>query len=90
MDQTAVVRITRIERIGEAVVGMEPGDVVARSSADGAEVAARQNLAVHLGRECIRQSRSGCGLNEVRHPVVGSSRAGQLRVWPPMSEIAAH
>ena len=45
------------------VVGIEPGDAVARLSADAVarEIAAHQNLAVRLHRDCNRQhcSRSG-------------------------------
>ena len=53
--------------------------------------AARQNLAVRLHRDGMRQSLLAFGLNESAKPVVASSRAMRLRVCPPMlGETAAH
>ena len=48
----STVRV-RVERISQAGRGIEPGDAVARLSADARENAARQNLAVRLHRDCI-------------------------------------
>ena len=41
----------RVERISQSGHGIEPGDEVARLSADAGERAARQNLAVRLHRD---------------------------------------
>ena len=49
----STVRV-RVERISQAGGGIEPGDAVARLSADACrEIAAHQNLAVRLHRDCI-------------------------------------
>src|ERR1700694_4121191 len=62
------IRIKRISRSGD---GVEPGNGVARLTADGGEIAARQNVAVRLYRDCAdkavrvrieRISRAGCGV----------------------------
>ena len=47
------------------------------------EIAARQNLAVRLHRDCTDRS-FAFGSNESADPVVASSRAMRLRVCPPM------
>src|SRR6266446_6915242 len=50
MDSTVRVRVERISQAGR---GIEPGDGIARLSADAREIAARQNLAVRLHCDCI-------------------------------------
>ena len=50
IDTDSIVRV-RVERISQAGRGIEPGDAVARLSADAGETAARQNLAVRLHRD---------------------------------------
>ena len=51
IEQTQIVRV-RVERISQAGRGIEPGDAVARLSADAVvKIAARQNLAVRLHRD---------------------------------------
>ena len=62
IDYDTTVRV-RVERISQAGGGIEPGDAVARLSADAVlrESAARQNLAVRLHRDCNRHDRSRSG-----------------------------
>ena len=53
IEKTSSVRV-RVERISQAGRGIEPGDAVARLSADAVrpvEIAAHQNLAVRLHRD---------------------------------------
>ena len=50
MELTVLVRV-RVERISQAGRGIEPGDAVARLSANAREIAAHQNLAVRLHRD---------------------------------------
>ena len=50
IEYDSAVRV-RVERISQAGRGIEPGDAIARLSADVGEKAARQNLAVRLHRD---------------------------------------
>ena len=51
IEYDSTVRV-RVERISQAGRGIEPGDVIARLSADAVvKAAARQNLAVRLHRD---------------------------------------
>ena len=50
IEKTSTVRV-RVERISQAGGGIEPGEAIARLSADDGEIAAHQNLAVRLHRD---------------------------------------
>ena len=78
-----------LKRISQAGRGIEPGDAVARLSADAvrtAERAARQNLAVRLHRDGIDSTLFAFGLKAVSSVPSGFNRAMRLRVTaaPPL------
>ena len=86
----------RIKRISQAGRGIEPGDGIARLSADRGEIAARQDLAVWLHGDGKDQAGANgliaFGLNESAKPVVASRRAmiiSRLSADEHVGEIAA-
>ena len=82
IEKTLTVRV-RVERISQAGRGIEPGDAVARLSANGGENAPAKILPSAC-TAIARTSSFAFGLNESARPVVASSRAMLLRVCPPM------
>ena len=88
MAWTVTVRV-RVERISQAGRGIEPGDVVARLSADAVRPLKEPPTKI-LPSACTAMERTvlfAFGSNESAKPVVASSRAMRLRVCPPMLSV---
>ena len=83
IDIDRIVRV-RVERIRQAGCGIEPGDAVARLSADAGMKKPPAKILPSACTAIERTSSFAFGSNESASPVVASSRAMRLRVCPPM------